>query len=67
MPQVGGDRHSCKNFRHLELDFLPSCLHTQFTQETCLGLWTLTNVTHTEILVVLVHSNFCLPLGCLEF
>lgn len=24
--QVGGDRHSCKNSRHLEED-LPSCLH----------------------------------------
>lgn len=48
MLRVGGDRHGCKNFCHVELDFLLSCLHFNSTQEICFVLWTLAIVTHTE-------------------
>lgn len=48
MLQVDGDRHGCKNSCLVELDFLPSCLHFNSTQEICFVLWTLTIVIHAE-------------------
>lgn len=38
MLQVGEDRQGCKNSCLMELDFLPSCLRYNSTQEICFVL-----------------------------